>query len=91
MREIGYSDTSVNKNMKFITKSFYDILFKCENYANMNNTQKKLFLSKYLILQKTDKTFDNSDLMKYFEKYYSFCFDLSLDSVLKGEFKYNIN
>jgi len=67
MREIGYSDTSVNKNMKFITKSFYDILFKCENYSNMSNTQKKLFLSKFLSLQNTNKSFDNSDLMKYFE------------------------
>ena len=29
MREIGYGDVSVNKNMKFLVKEFYNILLYC--------------------------------------------------------------
>ena len=32
MREIGYGDVLVNKNMKLLVKSFYNILLYCENY-----------------------------------------------------------
>ena len=32
MREIGYGDVVVNKNMKFLVKAFYNILLNCENY-----------------------------------------------------------
>ena len=34
MREIGYSDTVINKNMKFLVKNFYNILLNCENFIN---------------------------------------------------------
>ena len=30
MREIGYGDTVINKNMKFLVKTFYNILLSCE-------------------------------------------------------------
>ena len=33
MRELGYGDTNVNRNMKFLVKSFYNILLVCENYS----------------------------------------------------------
>ena len=46
IREIGYGDTSVNKNMKFLLKIFYDILLNCENYKKKNLNNKKLFLNK---------------------------------------------
>ena len=32
MREIGYGDTGVNKNMRVLVKRFYNILLSCENY-----------------------------------------------------------
>ena len=32
MREIGYGDVAVNKNMKFLVKVFYSILLYCEKY-----------------------------------------------------------
>ena len=32
MREIGYGDTLINKNMKFLVNNFYNILLDCENY-----------------------------------------------------------
>ena len=31
---------------------------------------------------------NNKDLVKYFDKYQSFCLDLSLDNVLKGDFNF---
>ena len=44
MRELGFGDTIVNKNMKFLVKSFYSILLKCENYKKNTLKQKNLFL-----------------------------------------------
>ena len=29
MREIGYGDTTINKNMRFLTKTFYNVLLNC--------------------------------------------------------------
>jgi len=90
MREIGYGDVVVNKNMKFLVKNFYNILLNCENYTKTTYEKKKLFLFKYL--EKTDLPENNSaDLIAYFDKYNSFCLDLSQDNVLKGELNFIIN
>ena len=90
MREIGYGDMMVNKNMKFLVKVFYDILLNCENYKKKSNKSKNLLLLKYLKQNADKKSTDNIGLVEYFDKYQAFCFDLSLDSVLKGNlnFKY---
>ena len=89
MREIGYSDTTINKNMKFLVKVFYNILLNCENYKNTNIKCRNLFLLKYLT-QKADKKSTNSiGLVDYFDKYQTFCFDLSSDSVLSGDLNFN--
>ena len=90
MREIGHGDTTINKNMKFLVKSFYNILLDCENLSIKNTDHKKIILSKYLEHIKTDKKANSTHLVEYFDKYKTFCFDLRLDSVLKGElnFKY---
>ena len=88
-REIGYSDVSVNKNMKFLVKVFYDILINCENYKKKNLNSKKLFFNKYLKHNTALKTTDNTDLVKYFDQYQVFCFDLNSDNVLKGDVNFN--
>ena len=89
MREIGYGDVSVNKNMKFLVKTFYNILLKCEKYKKMNNDAKNLFFSNSLDI-KTSKNSNNSMLIiDYFNKYEAFCFDLDHDSVLQGELNFN--
>ena len=54
MREIGYGDMTINKNMKFLVKIFYNILLNCENYKKKNLKNKNLFLLKYLT-QNVDK------------------------------------
>ena len=89
MREIGYGDTVINKNMKFLVKNFYNILLNCENYKNKNIKSKKLFLLKFLTQIESQKSTDNIGLVEYFDKYQAFCFDLRSDSVLKGDLNFN--
>ena len=48
MREIGHGDVTVNKNMKFLVKTFYNILLNCENYQNKSINSKNIFFSKHL-------------------------------------------
>tara|TARA_B100001123_G_C15239581_1_gene998579 strand:+ start:387 stop:911 length:525 start_codon:yes stop_codon:yes gene_type:complete len=90
MREIGYGDTIINKNMKFLIKNFYNILLNCENFGKGTLKPEKMFFLNYLKHNKMSNKADNLSLIKYFDKYKAFCLDLSLDSVLKGElnFKY---
>jgi cytochrome b pre-mRNA-processing protein 3 len=88
MREIGHGDVTVNKNMKFLVKNFYNILLNCEKYNTKSKVLKSSFLLKYLEVVDSAKNLDNYDLIDYFDKYSSFCFDLSSDSVLKGEFNF---
>ena len=90
MREIGYGDTVINKNMKFLIKNFFNILLNCENLNARSLNTKKMFFLKYLRHNNIRKEVDNNPLIEYFAKYQAFCFDLSLDSVLKGtlNFKY---
>ena len=88
MREIGYGDVSVNKNMKFLVKVFYNILLNCEKYKEINLDDKKRFFKTHLKFNNLKKT-NNSALIEYFDKYEAFCFDLYPDSVLKGELNFN--
>jgi len=89
MREIGFGDTVINKNMKFLVKNFFNILLSCENLHKETLGNKKLFFSKYLNTNFDKKSLNNDLLLKYFDKYQAFCFDLSSDSVLRGELNFN--
>ena len=44
---------------------------------------------KYLKHNTALKTTDNTDLVKYFDQYQVFCFDLNSDNVLKGDVNFN--
>ena len=88
MREIGFGDVTINKNMKFLTKIFYNILLNCEGYKNMNIKTKTKFFNKYLKCNIKNITI-NKGIIEYFDKYEAFCFDLSPDSVLSGELNFN--
>ena len=89
MREIGYGDTIINKNMKFLVKKFYNILLNCEKYKKMNTNNKSEFFNKYLKLNSVKNTSNNEGIIEYFDKYEAFCFDLNSNSVLSGELKFN--
>ena len=90
MREIGYGDTVINKNMKFLVIAFYNILLNCENFNKKSLILKKNFFSKYFEHINKKKKANNVHLIEYFDKYQAFCLDLTLDSVLNGvlNFKY---
>ena len=89
MREIGFGDSTINKNMKFLVKTFYSILFNCEKYKEMRTNDKNEFLNKYLELNNIKNNSINKGIIEYFDKYEAFCFDLKADSVLKGKLKFN--
>ena len=90
MREIGYGDIVINKNMKFLVKTFYNILLNCEKFNEKSFNLKKMFFFKYLKHNSMRKKADNLPLIEYFDRYQAFCLDLSFDSVLRGDlnFKY---
>ena len=89
MREIGFGDTAINKNMKFLVKIFYNILFNCEKYKKMRTDDKNKFFNKYLESNNVKNTVNNDSIIDYFDKYEAFCFDLNSNSVLRGELKFN--
>tara|TARA_B100001540_G_C15796197_1_gene637787 strand:- start:1295 stop:1822 length:528 start_codon:yes stop_codon:yes gene_type:complete len=89
IREIGFGDVKVNKDMKLLVKKFYEILFKCESYGNLSYENKEIFFNTYLDKNKTNKSLDIDGLGHYFTQYKAFCFDLRPDSVLKGELNFN--
>lgn len=89
MREIGYGDMTINKNMKFLIKIFYNILLNCENLNWRSLNLKKMFFFKYFEHNNMKKKADNVPLIEYFDKYQAFCFDLRSDSVLKGDLNFN--
>ena len=91
MREIGFGDVTVNKNMKFLTKSFYNILLNCEQYKNKSKKDKIIFFNNSLKSNNPENEPIMLDLIKYFDKYHSFCLDLGLDNVLKGDLEFKIN
>ena len=88
MREIGYGDTVINNNMKFLVKNFYNILLYCESFTKSNLNSKKMFFSTYLKSNNMKKKANNGSLIEYFHKYQAFCLDLSFDSVLKGDLNF---
>ena len=88
MRELGHGDVTVNKNMKFLVKTFYKMLLNCENYNKKKENDKVMFLLDYLSTKNETKALNNTKLVDYFNKYQAFCFDLCLDSVLKGDLNF---
>ena len=80
IREIGYSDASINKKMKTYINTFHSILDKIKNWDNFDRLQKKTLILNYL-------DFDNSKdskIVDYFENYRNFLSKNSLNSLLKG-------
>ena len=90
IRELGYGDVTVNKQMKILTRIFYDILLK------INNSKTEAFITSDEILKIYFEPIDDDkyriidNLSEYFNTFYNFCFELKGDIMLKGQinFKY---
>ena len=63
-------------------------MLNCENLSKNTQNVKKMFFLKYLTYNNAEKA-DKHSLVEYFDKYQSFCFDLTIDSVLKGNLNFN--
>ena len=82
-RELGYSDTTVNKKMKGLIKLFYEILIQCSNWKKLhidskNNLLLNFFSNNYHNEILTDK------LANYFDKFTLYIENISLNSMTKG-------
>ena len=91
IRELGYGDTSVNKNMKFLSKIFYDIIYEIDKKDVFSFNSNTYLLSKYFYNNKKVDVQKTKELAQYFEQFQNFCFDLNVNNVLNGsiDFKYS--
>ena len=90
LRELGFGDVSVNKKMKELNKVLYDILLKLDvEQKNIIKINKKLVF-KYFPYLKGENSNKFNNFETYFIEFYKFCFDLSLDIMVKKaiNFKY---
>ena len=76
----------IEQNMREI--GYGDVIVNSEKYKNMDPYAKNMFFNNYLA-QNNINIDNNKDIIEYFNKYQTFCFDLSSDSVLKGELNFN--
>ena len=84
IREIGYGDASINKNMKNYINLFYNILETTEKWEKLNKNDQHKFFLKYLNLSN-----NNVKIMNYFENYLNYLKNNTFNSLLKGVIKLN--
>tara|TARA_Y100000590_G_scaffold294249_1_gene331547 strand:+ start:834 stop:1307 length:474 start_codon:yes stop_codon:yes gene_type:complete len=78
IREIGYGDVTVNKQMKKFINLLYSIIKQIDKWENIDFQKKKYILENYLNIEKNLDFFVN-----YFEKYRIFVKKNSLKDFLK--------
>ena len=84
IREIGYGDTSINKEMKTYVNTFYSILTEIDDWENLNKKSKNMIFKSYLNIKK-----ESIILTEYFEKYRNFLKKSTFNSLIKGVIKPN--
>ena len=88
MREIGYGDVTVNKEMKKNVKFFFDILLFCEKLGSLKIEEKESFYFKYFReIEKKNKAY-LALLLDYFDKFQKFSLQLSINSIIKGDINF---
>ncbi len=85
LRELGFGDVTVNKKMKDLNKILYDILLKIDNKKDINNSFElnQSLIIKYFDVLKGNNNSKYTNFEKYFSNFFNFCFELSLDNMLK--------
>ena len=85
IREIGYSDVTVNKKMKELINLFYLIIEKVELWKKMDFKSKSDLFENYLNISKNSNFYAN-----YFEKYRIFLTKSTLNNFTKDiiDFKF---
>tara|TARA_Y100001960_G_scaffold315115_1_gene380175 strand:- start:3 stop:476 length:474 start_codon:yes stop_codon:yes gene_type:complete len=84
IREIGYGDVSINKNMKKYINYFYDIVLNVDNWENISYEEKVIILNKFINKPQNISFFTN-----YFDKLITFYKNNTLNYFTKDieEFK----
>ncbi len=82
IREIGYGDMSINKQMKTYINTFHFLLEKIDLWEKLNDNKKDDLLRGLF-----NYNGDIKDLTKYFEKYRLFLLKSSLNLFTKGVIK----
>ena len=88
IRELGHGDVSVNKNMKNLSKIFYDILYNIDQ-DNIEAELGKNLLKKYFFIKSNNENEKIVNLLEYFKKFRNFCFDLDINIMLNGSIDFN--
>ena len=86
-RELGYSDTTVNKKMKGLIKLFYEILIQCSNWKKLHIDTKNNLLLNFFSNNSSNEILTDK-LTKYFDKFTLYIENISLNSVTKGVFNF---
>ena len=79
LREIGYGDAKINKNMKNYNNIFYSILNKIILWNDISISEKESMLSKILEIEKKPVKLTN-----YFERFDTYLKKTPLNCFLKG-------
>ena len=89
IRELGYGDVFVNKKMKSLNKTFYDILINLDKEKILFSRNTDL-LKKYFFTKGKTEEEKMHKLAEYLRKFKDFCFDLDVNIMLNGsiDFKY---
>ena len=91
LRELGFGDVSVNKKMKDFNKILYDILLKIESKKNDKNFEiNEKLIFKYFNELNDKKSNKYLEFETYFSKFYHFCFELRLDSMVRDAINFKI-
>ena len=85
LRESGIGDVTVNKNMKDLNKTLYDILLKLDLKINDNN---QFQINSNLVLKYFNSFNDKKNskfinFAQFFNNFYKFCFELRLDNMIQ--------
>ena len=83
LRELGFGDVSVNKKMKDLNKILYDIVLKIDTDFKEEFTINDHIVLKYFPGIKSSKTEEFQLFKRYFYDFYKFCFELSLDNMIR--------
>ena len=88
LRELGYGDVAVNKKMKDLNKILYDILLKINHFENDSFKINKNLIIKYFNQLNDVDSQKYLDFERYLNDFYKFCFELSLENMIREAIKF---
>ena len=88
LRELGFGDVTVNKKMKELNKILYDILLKIGNEKSDSFILNENLIFKYFNELKDNQSEKYTVFERYFTNFYTFCFELPLENMIRDAIKF---